>query len=167
MARRVFFSFHHENDVFRANVARNSGMIRGIEKAGFIDHAEFEKVKRRGNRAVYDWIDDQLNGTTVTVVLIGKETLNREFVQYEICKSLERNNGIIGVHINGIMDQWHRTSERGNVHTIVGHYSNGRDVYFDEIADGIYSYTLNDGYNNMGKWIEAAVANRKRLAGVK
>lgn len=76
-------------------------MTTGKEDAGFIDHAEFEKLKREGEAAVKRWIDDQLFGTTVTVVLIGSETLNRPFVQYEIKKSIERNNGIIGVQIGG------------------------------------------------------------------
>lgn len=35
-------------------------------KSRFIDKTEFEKVEREGNRAIQNWIDSQLNGTSVT-----------------------------------------------------------------------------------------------------
>lgn len=90
MARRVFFSFHYDNDINRSMAVRNSWVTQGKEAAGFIDKAEFEQIKRQGDVAIHNWIDKQLEGTSVTVVLIGRETLNRPFVQYEICKSLQR-----------------------------------------------------------------------------
>ena len=52
MARRVFFSFHYDNDVWRANTVRNSWVTQGKEAAGFIDKAEFEKIRRTGDKAV-------------------------------------------------------------------------------------------------------------------
>ena len=85
--RNVFFSFHYDNDVNRANVVRNSWVIRGNKDAGFIDKAEFEKIKAKGDKAVYDWIDEQLSGTSVTAVLIGEETSNRKFIRYELQQS--------------------------------------------------------------------------------
>lgn len=48
---------------------RNSWVTQGVEKAGFIDKAEFEKVQRQGKKAVENWIDNQLKGTSVTVIL--------------------------------------------------------------------------------------------------
>ena len=48
MARRVFFSFHYERDVWRANVVRKSWVTKPDRKtAGFIDAAEFEKIQRQ------------------------------------------------------------------------------------------------------------------------
>ena len=70
MTRKVFFSFKYD-DVHRAMNVRNSNVIGGVMKSGFIDKAEFEKVEREGNRAIQTWIDNQLNGTSVTVVLVG------------------------------------------------------------------------------------------------
>lgn len=157
MARRVFFSFHYENDINRSMTVRNSWVTQGKEAAGFIDKAAFEQIKRQGDNAVHRWIDKQLDGTSVTVVLIGSDTLNRPFVQYEICKSLQRGNAVIGVHINGIRDM--RTlngSIKGNVHTIVGYYKNNTPAYFDKVCDGIYDYTAQNGYVNLGTWIESA-----------
>ena len=126
MARRVFFSFHYDEDINRSMIVRNSWVIQGKEAAGFIDKAEFEKIKRNGENAVCKWIDKQLEGTSITIVLIGKETLNRPFVQYEIIKSIERGNAIIGIHIHNLRDMiTQRTTVKGNPHTIIGYYNDG------------------------------------------
>ena len=163
MARRVFFSFHYENDINRSMTVRNSWVTQGKEAAGFYDKAEFEQVKRQGKEAVYRWIDKQLEGTSVTVVLIGSETLNRPFVQYEICRSLQKGNAVIGVHINNIRDmRTQKTSLKGNIHTIIGHYSDNSPAYFDDIADGIYDYTYDGGYYHLGDWIERAARTHNK-----
>ena len=105
MSRKVFFSFHYERDVWRANVVRNSWVPKGnYIKAGFIDSAEFEKIKKKGDQAIKKWIDEQLEGTSVTVVLIGAETYSRKWVRYEIIKSFDRGNGLLGVYIHNIKD---------------------------------------------------------------
>lgn len=157
MVRKVFFSFHYQNDINRSMTVRNSWVPQGKEAAGFIDKADFEQIKRQGNNAVHRWIDEQLEGTSVTVVLIGEETLNRPFVQYEIRKSLERGNALIGVKIHSIKDMiTHRTSSSGNTHSIIWYYDNQIPAYFDELCDGIYDYTWDDGYKNLGAWIESA-----------
>jgi hypothetical protein len=106
MARRVFFSFHYERDVWRANVVRNSWVTKGnYIEAGFIDSAEFEKIKKKGDQAIKKWIDEQLEGTSVTVVLIGAEAYSRKWVRYEIIKSFDRGNGLLGVYIHNIKDK--------------------------------------------------------------
>jgi MTH538 TIR-like domain (DUF1863) len=76
MARRVFFSFHYEKDGQRASVVRNSWVTKG-EDGGFIDAAAWEEVKNKGDASVKKWIEEQLMGTSVTVVLIGSETSSR------------------------------------------------------------------------------------------
>ncbi len=72
---KVFFSFKYKSDVSRAMVVRNSWVAQGKEAAGFIDSADFEDLKRQGDTAVKNWIDKQLNGTSVTVVLVGEKNL--------------------------------------------------------------------------------------------
>ena len=82
MARHAFFSFHYKNDFWRANIVRNSWVVRDDKTAaGFIDSAEFEKIRQSGDAAIKKWIDEQLKGTSVTVVLIGSETNSREYVK--------------------------------------------------------------------------------------
>lgn len=111
MARRVFFSFKYK-DVSRAMVVRNSWVTQGSEAAGFIDKANFEKIKQRGDQAIRSWIDDQLDGTSVTVVLVGAQTCASRWVKYEISQSIERGNGLLGIDISKIKDLSGETSDR-------------------------------------------------------
>jgi hypothetical protein len=66
MARRVFFSFHYQNDVWRANQVRNSHIVDGTAAAGFQDGSLWEEAKKKGDAAIKKLIDDGLSGTTVT-----------------------------------------------------------------------------------------------------
>lgn len=154
MSKKAFFSFHFGNDVSRANVARNSWVTQGRESAGFIDKAEFEKIQRISERAVKQWIDSQLNGTSVTVVLIGAETFDRPYVKYEIEQSYKKGNAIIGVKVGGIKDmRTGLTSTSQNAVKVVGKDIYGKTLWFNKIASGIYDYASDDGYRNLGSWI--------------
>jgi len=154
--RKVFFSFHYGNDVNRSMIVRNSQLTHKDQITGFVDKAEFEKIHRTNSREIYSWIEQQLKGTSVTVVLIGSETLDRDYVRYEILSSWTKDNAIIGVKIHSITDM--RTSSKdipGNTHTELIKIDQ-RPIFFDEICDAIYDYVEDDGYNNLGNWIESA-----------
>ena len=140
MARRVFFSFKYE-DVSRAMVVRNSWVTQGRETAGFIDAADFEELERQGDTAIKNWIDKQLDGTSVTVVLVGEKTCSSRWVKYEIEKSIEKGNGLLGIDISKIKDLQGNTSER------CGQIPEGYNFYL---------WFKEDGYTNMGDWIEKA-----------
>jgi hypothetical protein len=103
--RQVFFSFHYQRDIWRANVVRNSGAVIGEAAAGFRDASLWEEAKKKGDAAIKYLIDEGLKGTTVTAVLIGAETSNRRYVDYEIEKSIERGNGLLGLRIHNIKDR--------------------------------------------------------------
>lgn len=156
MARRAFFSFHYKNDVWRANQVRNSWVTQGKEAAGFIDSAEFEKIKAKGDKAVEYWIDEQLKGASVTVVLIGSETSTRKYVKYELQESYKKGNGFVGVHIHKLKDKDGNTSSKGETtFGEIGKDDKGESVYFCQVAK-IYDYVDDDGYNKLGDWIEKA-----------
>ena len=146
MARKVFFSFKYE-DVSRAMVVRNSWVTKDKESAGFIDKAEFEEVKKKGDQAIKNWIDSQLKGTSVTVVLVGEKTCDSKWVKYEIEKSIEKGNGLIGIDISKIKDLQGDTSER-----------------CEQIAKGykFYLWNKDKGYENMGDWIEEAAKEAEK-----
>lgn len=53
-------------------------------------------------------------------------------------------------------------SMKGNPHTVIGYYTDGTPAYFDNVCDGLYDYTYDNGYANLGTWIEnAARAHNK------
>jgi len=105
MARRVFFSFHYSNDVWRANQVRNSNVVAGTDTAGFFDHSEYEEAKKKGSEAIARMILRNLKNTSVTVVLIGTETASRPWVKYEIAQSIAQKNGLLGIYIHHLKNQ--------------------------------------------------------------
>lgn len=141
MARRVFFSFKYKEDVSRAMVVRNSWVAQGKEAAGFIDAADFEKLEEQGDDAIRNWIDGQLEGTSVTVVLVGEKTCNSRWIKYEIEKSIENGKGLLGIDISKIKDLQGNTSKR------CGQIPKGYDFYL---------WNNDDGYHKMSDWIEKA-----------
>jgi len=157
MVRRVFFSFHYERDIWRVSQVRNSWVTKpDIEEAGYIDAASWENIRKQGDDAIKRWIANQLDGTSVTVVLIGKETSTREWVRYEIRKSYEKKNGLLGVYIHNLKDNEGKTDEQGNNYFgEIGKDDKGNPVYFGQIFP-TYDYVNNKGYDNIGDWIEQA-----------
>ena len=159
MARKIFFSFHYERDAWRAGQVRNSNVVSAEDRYGFIDAADWESIKKKGNAAIERWIDDQLKNTSVTAVLIGAETASREWVQQEILKSWNRGNGIVGVRIHNIKDQDQKTDTAG------------RNPFDDfKLPDGTllssvcktYDWAVNDGRKNMVAWADEAAEIRAK-----
>jgi len=140
MVRKVFFSFKYD-DVHRAMNVRNSNVISGVMKSGFVDKAEFEKVEREGSRAIQTWIDNQLNGTSVTVVLVGANTHKSKWVKYEIDQSIARGNGLLTIDISKIADMQGITTDCCSLR--VPGYKH-------------YYWNKDDGRANLGSWVEAA-----------
>ena len=122
-------------------VVRNSWVTQGTEAAGFIDAANFEEIKRKGDTAIKNWVDSQLKGTSVTVVLVGAKTCSSRWVKYEIEKSIKIGNGLLGIDISKIKDLQSNTSDR------CGKIPKGYDFYL---------WNNDEGYKNMGYWIEKA-----------
>ena len=141
MARKVFFSFHYERDLWRVNVVRNSGMVEGLSAAGFNDQSLWEETKRKGDDAIKRLIEGGLDGTSVTVVLIGAETASRTYVSYEIEKSVARGNGLLGIRIHNLKDRDGRTAPAGLVPDALT--KTGAPVYLWE-------------YGKLGEWVEKA-----------
>ena len=116
-------------------------MTQGKEAAGFLDAADFEKVKRRGDSVVKQWIDSQLDETSVTVVLVGSHTCSSKWVKYEIERSKERSNGMLGIDVGKVKNLHGNTAER------CGKIPKGYPFYL---------WNKHNGYKNMGDWIEEA-----------
>lgn len=141
MARSTFFSFHYQRDVFRVNQIRNAPNIVGSAAAGFSDASIWENAKKTSDAAIEELIDNGLLGTSVTVVCIGARTEGRKFINYEIQRSIDRNNGILGLHIHGI---W---------------APGGTDVKGDvpyKLTAGGYNVRTYTNLDDLSRWIEAA-----------
>lgn len=162
MARRVFFSFHYQRDVWRTNQIRNAHIVDGTAAAGFQDASLWEEAKRKGDAAVKALIDKGLDGTTVTAVLIGSETANRKYVKYEIDQSIIRGNGLLGVYIHNLRDRNSNTDPPGrNPFDNLYWEKNGQKVYLSSVYQA-YDWISDNGYQNFGSWVEAAAKKAGR-----
>jgi hypothetical protein len=162
MARRVFFSFQYDRDILRVEQMRKSGVVLGPgdTPCGLVDSVEWEGIRRGGDPAILRWIDGQLLGTSVTVVLIGAETANRQWVNYEIVESVRRGNGLLGIYIHNVRDPNGSTTARG-------------ENPFDYVTWGnthaklsktypTYDWVQDNGRRNLSRWVEAAAKQAGR-----
>jgi hypothetical protein len=156
MARRVFFSFHYERDILRVGQIRNSGIVlaTGDTSAGFTDAAAWESVTKGGDSAIKRWIDNEMNGTSVTVVLIGAETANRPWINYEIRQSIARGNGLFGVYIHNVKSLFGLIDVKGQNPFDYMHWTNtGRPI---SETYPTYDWVNDNGRARLAGWIEAA-----------
>lgn len=156
MARRVFFSFHYDRDVRRVVQVRNSWVIRSKGEAPpFYDKAEFEEAKKRAG-GIQQWIDEQMKNTSVTVVLFGTETSDREWVDYEIKQSHNLKKGILAIDIHNVKDPQKGADVPGiNPLSKWQVTKDGRTTLLSELYRS-YDWVNDDGFTNMPNWIEAA-----------
>jgi hypothetical protein len=127
MARRIFFSFHYQRDIWRVNQIRSIPNITGCAAAGFQDASLWEEAKKKGDAAVKKLIDDGLANTSVTVVCVGAKTAGRKFINYEIDQSIKRGNGVVGIQIHHLKDSDGNTDSVGDIPSKLE--ANGYKVY--------------------------------------
>jgi hypothetical protein len=151
--RKVFFSFHYERDVRRIQQVRQSWVVRERGEAQpFYDKAEFEEAERRAG-GIAKWIEEQLSGCSVTAVLFGRETFNREWVKHEIRRSHERGMGLLAIDIHNVKDPLAGTDSAGR--NPLEHWNDASGRPFTTLYR-TYDWVRDDGYNNIGAWIERA-----------
>ena len=124
------------------NQIRNLPEIVDASAAGFKDSSLWEEAKKKSDDAVKKLIDDGLIGTTVTLVCIGNKTAGRKFINYEIQKSIDRGNGILGVQIH------HLKNFAGEVDTV-----GETPSLLTKNNYPIYKY---DDHTKLKAWIEKA-----------
>lgn len=156
MARSTFFSFHYKPDCWRAAQVKNSWVTQERKAAGFFNSVEWETVKKKQDSEIEKWIDQQLVGTSVTVILIGSNTAGRKWINYEITSSHKKGNGILGIYIHQKKNSKGLTSSKGkNPLSDWSVKRNGQKVLLSTLYP-TYDWVDDNGYENMGTWIEKA-----------
>ena len=156
--RRCLFIFDYDNDLARAKQVADCGIVDARAPEGFDDKARWEAASREGPDAVHRLIDDALKGTSATVVLIGEHTAEREYVDYAIERSIERQNGIVGFFIDELTDENGVPGARGPVPYEV-------ETAGKLEAGGYQSHPWNR--SDFADWVEQAATEWRRFARVK
>lgn len=161
MARKVFYSFHYQPDNWRVSQVRNIGAIEGNKPATDND---WETVTKGGDSQIEKWIADQMSGRSCTVLLIGKETANRKWINHEIIKTWNDKKGIVGVYIHNLKDRYSSQATLGSNPFDFITFKNGTKLssivkaYNPPYSDSkqVYEYIS----SNIESWIDEAIRIR-------
>jgi MTH538 TIR-like domain (DUF1863) len=158
--RQIFYSFHYDNDVMRVMLVRNIG---AIDASPILSANDWEKVKQNKS-SIKKWIDDNMNYRSCVIVLIGRETANREWVQYEIEKAWNERKGIFGIYIHNINCPNGGKDRQGKNPFEQFTLKDGRNL-----ADIVRCYqpsatdAYNDIANKIAAWVEIAIDQRQSI----
>jgi len=164
MARQVFFSFHFKPDNWRSSMVRSIGKIEGNKAASDND---WEKITDAGDEAIRKWINDQMDGRSCVIVLIGKDTARRKWINYEIKKAWDEKKGLLGIYIHNLKDSSEAQSTKGsNPFDGFTFKSDGITYKMEEVvkaynppyseSTSVYNYIK----TNIEDWIEEAIKIR-------
>lgn len=162
MARRVFFSFHFDGDFWRTQQVRNMGSLEG---QSLCTANTWEEVKRKGDAAVEQWIEDNMHGKSCVVVLVGAQTASRPWVIHEISKGWNDRKGVLAIRVDKLLDSKGQSSSAGtnplSKVTFKGSQRTLADVAPLKTPAGTDSKTVYASIaNNIEAWIEEAIQVR-------
>ena len=97
LKRKVFVSYHHGGDqlyyeTFSRVFHDTYDVITDNSLERRIDSENVEYVMRRIR-------ENYITGSSCTIVLVGKDTYARKYVDWEIKATLDASHGLIGVHL--------------------------------------------------------------------
>lgn len=156
MARKVFFSFHYERDSQRVSQIRECNSIsQHFTRSPFLSKSEWESIERTGQTAVRNWIDKNMDGTSVIILCFGLKTSTRPWVKYELEKAHKENRGIIAIDLSGMSTMQHEIDSAGINPLKKAVDSSGTELFY--YSNYKTYHWINDcGRNNIDKWVEKA-----------
>ena len=158
MPKRIFYSFHFDNDVMRVQLIRNIGSIEGNKP---VTPNKWEEIKNTGDNKIKEWIADNMIGKSCVVVLVGEDTANRKWVKYEIKKAWEDGKGLLGIYIHNLKCPRNGYGQKG-----VNPFDQFTFENDKKLSSVVKCYnpssvdTYNDIKNNIDGWIDDAIQSR-------
>lgn len=161
MARKVFYSFHYDNDSWRVSQIKYMGALEGQP---LLSANGWEEVAAGGDTAIKSWIDKQMADKSCNVVLIGSQTAGRRWVNFEIRKAWDAGKGVVGIYIHRLHDRDGNASTKGaNPFSLIE--MNGTTMASYVKTHDPSGSTSKDVYetikNNIEQWVEDAISARK------
>lgn len=98
MTRRVFISYQHI-DQMKAKGLNLMTHNKGVN-VDFTGRHLLDPVKSSDPDYISRKIKEQIKGSSATIVLIGKNTADSDWVEKEVRWSQEKGNGIVGIRID-------------------------------------------------------------------
>lgn len=152
--RKIFYSFHFDNDVMRVQQVRNMGLVDGDEP---VAPNAWEQLQRTTG-GVERWINDNMSGKSCVVVLIGTETHRRPWVQYEIKKAWVDGKALLGIHIHNLQCPRAGTCAKGKNPFDSINFTRGGQSIVPRVYDPLSQDAYGDIKRNLANWVEVAIA---------
>lgn len=102
MGRRVFISYQH-NDREQARGFALLQWNRSVDFT-FVGRHLLTPVNSENESYIKRRVREEMDGTSVTVVLIGQNTKDSKWVRTEVEDSIARGNGVIGIKLKNQED---------------------------------------------------------------
>ena len=98
--RKIFISYQHK-DQMKAKGFNLLSWAKNVD-VDFVGRHLLDPVDRTNKQYIDSKIREQIKGSSVTVVLIGKDTKESEYQPWEIEQSLAKDapNGILGIKLD-------------------------------------------------------------------
>ncbi len=164
--RRTFYSFHFKNDAWRAGQVRNIGATEHDEP---VSDNDWEAIKKGGDSAIEKWIDDQMKSRSCVIVLVGSQTANRKWINYEIRKAWTDKKGLLAIRIHRLLDQDGKSSTRGDNPFSYIKLKNGKTIADYPQHAKLYNppgANSKDVYgrisDHIAEWVENAIENHRQ-----
>lgn len=145
--KNVFISHYNKDDEHIANLKYL------LQKKGFtIKNSSIDSTKpnqAKNPEYIKSLLRSRIDWAGTTIVLIGPETHTREWVNYEIDRSAESGNRIVGVYIQGATDSEIPSSFDKYGDALVGWNS---DHIIDAIEGTCNNFENPDGTPREGPW---------------
>ena len=155
--RKIFYSFHFDNDVMRVQLVRNMGVVEGNTP---VSPNTWEEVKRKGDAAIETWIESNMNGKSCVIVLIGTDTHKRPWVKYEIKKAWKDGKGLLGIHVHNLTCPNNGKCSKGVNPFDSINFTQGGKAVVPKTYDPKASDAYNDIAGKLSDWVEAAIKQR-------
>lgn len=161
MSRKVFYSFHFDNDNWRAGQVRNMGVVEGNKP---VNGNKWEEVKQ-SEASIKKWIDDNLKDKSCLIVLIGEKTSERKWVLYEIKRAWELGKAVCGIYIDRLKNRYGEQSKKGKNPFEEFNLGERKLSNVVPVFDSKYTlsdYVYEDINNNIADLVEKAIEVRKQ-----
>jgi hypothetical protein len=160
MAIKVFFTFHYEQELWRARIIRQAWIDQGGQALGFWDEAAWQRA--RSSERHLALIDQAVHDAEVTAVLITRGTSDQGYIQYAVCKSHQTGKGLLAIYMHNIPDAQGTKALIGDTHFgEIERDANGNRVFFWQRYP-TYRWVIEDGPQNLRPWIDHADAALRR-----
>ncbi|MCU1678167.1 MAG: hypothetical protein JWM93_2925 [Frankiales bacterium] len=166
MARKVFYSFHYVPDNQRVSQVRQMGVLAGN---ALLSANKWEEVTSGRDKAIKKWIAEEMSGKTCLVVLAGRNTAGRKWVNYEIVKAWNDGLGVVGIHVHNLKSLDGKVVGKGS--NPLSSVSLGSTKKLSSVAmtydpPGATSTKVYDHISkNLADWVEEAIDIRAKYKG--